>query len=95
MKEEKVIHERERSIWVPLVVGSVIGAGVALLFAPKSGKELRKDIENLAAETKEKVALVVDRSREMYDASRTAVTDAIEAGKTAYVHEVEKHRKAA
>jgi gas vesicle protein len=32
-----------------LIAGGAIGAGVALLFAPKSGKEMRKDISNVTA----------------------------------------------
>ena len=36
-------------------VGGIIGAGVALLVAPKTGEETRKMIKDLADETKEKV----------------------------------------
>lgn len=33
---------------VGMIVGAVIGAAVALLYAPKSGAELRADIQNQA-----------------------------------------------
>lgn len=38
-----------------LVAGAFIGAGVALLFAPQSGRETRKDISRYARKTSRKV----------------------------------------
>jgi gas vesicle protein len=35
-----------KGLFIGLLTGGAIGAFVALLYAPKSGKELRKDIEN-------------------------------------------------
>jgi len=69
--------------------------GVALLLAPKSGKELRKDIKDIASETREKIATTVEKGKELYVESTAAVKNAFEAGKTAYIQEMEKHRKAA
>ena len=34
-----------KGLFIGLLTGSAIGAIVALLYAPKSGKELRKDIK--------------------------------------------------
>ncbi|MDH4161333.1 MAG: YtxH domain-containing protein [Nitrospirota bacterium] len=93
MKEELV--KRERSIWVPFLIGSAVGAGVALLLAPKSGKELRKDIKDIAGSTRDRISTTVEKGREIYDESLTAVKDAVEAGKMAYIQEREKHLKAA
>ena len=53
MKEELNVT-KARSILVPFLVGGVVGAGIALLLAPKAGKELRKEIKDLASETREK-----------------------------------------
>jgi len=94
MKEEREIKE-VRSLLVPFVAGGLIGAGVALLLAPKSGKELRKDIKDIASETREKIATTVEKGKELYVESTAAVKNAFEAGKTAYIQEMEKHRKAA
>jgi YtxH-like protein len=46
------------------VVGGLIGAGLALLLAPKSGKELRRDLGQRvdeALESNEKVAMTSER----------------------------------
>ncbi len=43
-----------------LVAGGIIGAGVALLFAPQSGKRTRKDIARFAKKTKHKAEDAVD-----------------------------------
>jgi gas vesicle protein len=83
------------SILVPFVVGGLVGAGVALLLAPKAGKELRKDIKDIASDTRGRIATTVDKGKELYVDSTAAVKNAFEAGKTAYIQEMEKHRKTA
>ncbi|MGE5172516.1 MAG: YtxH domain-containing protein [Betaproteobacteria bacterium] len=95
MKEELENTKKEGSILVPFLVGGLIGAGVALLLAPKSGKELRKDIKEIASDTRETLASTIDRGKELYEGSKSAVKNAFEAGKTAYVEELEKHRQVA
>jgi gas vesicle protein len=92
MKEEL---KNERSVLVPFLVGGLVGAGIALLVAPKSGKELRKDIEDIASDTRGKITATVEKGKELYAESTTAVKNAFEAGKHAYIEEMEKHRKAA
>ena len=94
MKEE-LKEMNARSVLVPFLVGGFVGAGIALLLAPKSGRELRKDIKDIASDTRDKVAMTVEKGKELYIEGTEAVKHAIEAGKTAYVSEIEKHRKAA
>jgi len=94
MKEE-LSEKQERSVLVPFLVGGLVGAGIALLLAPKSGRELRKDIKDVASDTRDKLAMTVEKGKELYIEGTEAVKNAIEAGKTAYVSEMEKHRKAA
>lgn len=95
MKEELSHKETQaRSILVPFLVGGVVGAGIALLLAPKSGRELRKDITDLALETREKVTKTIEDGKNLYDEGRVAVIGAIEAGKQAFVEEKERHMKA-
>src|SRR5512139_2343817 len=43
-----------------LVAGGIIGAGVALLFAPQSGKATRKDISRYARKAKRRAEDIVD-----------------------------------
>ena len=93
MKEELVSTERTNgSILIPFLVGGVVGAGIALLLAPKSGREIRKDIRDAASSTRDKVALTVEKGKNLYGEGLTAVKGAIDAGKTAFVEEREKHR---
>jgi gas vesicle protein len=98
MKEELNV-KNERSVLVPFLVGGFIGAGIALLLAPKSGMELRKDIKDIASDTRDKIATTVEKGKGLYVESTAAVKNAIaagiEAGKGAYVAEIEKLRKAA
>ncbi len=56
---------------------------------------MRKDIKDIAADTRDKIATTVEEGKELYIEGTTAVKNAIEAGKVAYVSEMEKHRKAA
>lgn len=41
--------------WTLTILVGLLSAGLALLFAPKSGKELRKDIQDKANQTKDNV----------------------------------------
>jgi gas vesicle protein len=95
MKEEIVPEKKYSSIFVPFLVGGLVGAGVALLLAPKSGKELRKDIKDLASDTREKLTTNIDKGKDLYVETKSAVMNAIEAGKAAYTEEREKIRHAA
>ncbi len=95
MKEDIVNEKKESSILLPFLVGGLVGAGVALLLAPKAGKELRKDIRDLASDTRDKVGLTIDRGKELYEESKTAITNAIDAGKKAFMEEREQVRHAA
>jgi len=80
---------------VPFVVGGLVGAGIALLLAPKSGRDVRKDMKDFAVNTKDTIAATVHKGKELIEENKIALASAIEAGKTAYVHEKEQHRKAA
>ncbi len=95
MKEELVNEKKEVSILLPFVIGGLVGAGVALLLAPKSGKELRKDISDLASDTREKIGVTIDKGKELYEGSRSAVKNALDAGKSAFIEERDKIRHAA
>jgi gas vesicle protein len=81
MKEE--LRTKKGSILTPVLVGSAVGAGVALLFAPKSGTEIRKDLKRFS----DRVSQAVDIGRDLYGESKEFVNKAVEAGKKAYVEE--------
>lgn len=96
MKEELNTNvAKERSMLTPFLVGGIVGAGIALLLAPKSGKELRKDIKDVASKTRDKVTETIEDGKHLYDESRIAVKEAIDAGKQAFVEEKNRHIRAA
>jgi gas vesicle protein len=91
---EELTHNRS-FILMSFLISGVMGAGAALLLAPKPGKEIREDIKRFAVNTKDKVALAVDKTKEVYDESKTAVTNVFEAGRNAYVRERKQWQHAA
>lgn len=84
-----------------LLIGAGIGATLALLFAPKSGKELRRDIADVSKKTYEKgkdaahslgerMTDGIGTVRESVERQKSQIATAIEAGKQAYREE--RHR---
>ena len=65
-----------------LIIGGGIGAVLALLFAPKSGVELREDIADATRKgiekSKEAAAQIQDRAGEYYEATRERAADILE-----------------
>ena len=71
------------SFLMGLLAGTVLGAGLGMLFAPKAGAELRNQVTEQAgrlrntandaySQASEKVSQMVDRGREAYDRARTS-----------------------
>ena len=76
-------EEGSGSFLMGLLAGTVLGAGLGMLFAPKAGSELRGQLGEQANRLRssandaygaasEKVSQMVDRGREAYDRARTA-----------------------
>lgn len=64
----------EEKRWSAFVAGAFIGAGLALLFAPQTGTELRRTLTKYAARAKD----------EAWERGRSAWDSAIERGKEYY-----------
>lgn len=68
-----------------LVAGGIIGAGIALLFAPQSGKATRKDIGRYAKRAKRRAEDIVedfsDNVSKMVDAAGETAEDILDRGK--------------
>jgi len=71
------------SFLMGLLAGTVLGAGLGMLFAPKAGSELRNQVTEQAgrlrttandaySQATDKVSQIVDRGREAYDRARTS-----------------------
>ena len=70
------------SFLMGLLAGTVLGAGLGMLFAPKAGSELRSQLGEQAGKLRtqatdgyqqasEKVSQIVDRGKEAYERART------------------------
>jgi gas vesicle protein len=85
-----------------LFLGGLVGAGLALMLAPRSGKETRRKIEELAVDLKDKgfdyvnqtrgkAAAAVENGRDFFKEKKSLITTAIEAGRDAYTKERARH----
>src|SRR5436190_16016192 len=92
--------EREEgggSFLMGLLAGTVLGAGLGMLFAPKAGSELRSQLgTQLADQTgklrevadpyyqqaTDKVSQIVDKGKEAYDRARSSVSSMAAQGTT-------------
>lgn len=67
-------------VW--FLAGAAVGASVALLFAPASGKHTRKYISQTTEKSKDALAgsgkELVDRGKELYDRGRALADEAAE-----------------
>jgi gas vesicle protein len=76
-------------------IGALVGTGIALLYAPRSGKETRKLIADKSRELKGKATDAIEDARNFIDDKKAEITAAVEAGKEAMREERAKHQKAA
>lgn len=102
-KEAETIDSEGRfwsSIVAGVLVGLAVGGSVALLYAPKSGRELRGELEDAADTVREKAEATLDdlqetalrlaqTSRTLLDETRENLVRSVEVGKTAY--EAKRH----
>jgi gas vesicle protein len=103
MSEEKGICTG--TVLVSFVAGAAIGAGLALLYAPKSGQEMRETIADFAEdavdkikeytkEAQEKIKTAIEDGKETIVEKKSILTSAIEAGREAMNKEKERVLKA-
>ncbi|MDU0459699.1 MAG: YtxH domain-containing protein [Geobacteraceae bacterium] len=82
------------TVLVSFVAGAAIGAGLALLYAPKSGREMRENIADLtedavdkikeyAKEAQEKIKTAIEDGKETIVEKKSILASAIEAGREA------------
>jgi gas vesicle protein len=92
------------SILMSFLLGGLVGAGLALLFAPKSGSDTRQMIKEFAGDVKDKtqhyvedvkgkVSSGIDKGKGLYQDKKSMISSAFEAGKDAYTKEKEKMSK--
>jgi gas vesicle protein len=99
MSEEKGIPAG--TVLVSFMAGAAIGAGLALLLAPKSGSEMRETIADLAEDAvdkireyakdaQEKIKTAIDEGKDTFAEKKSMLTSAIEAGRGAMQKEKEQ-----
>jgi len=91
------------TVFLSFLAGAAVGAGLALLYAPKTGKELREKIGELtddavgkiktyASEAQEKIKSTIEDGKEVIKEKKSILSSAFEAGKEAMEREKEKYR---
>lgn len=78
------------SLLVSFLLGSLVGAGIALLIAPQTGRETREKIKEYAESAKEKAAESVQKVKSVLEEKTSVLSAAVEAGKEAYKKEATK-----
>lgn len=89
------------SVVVSFLAGAAIGSGLALLFAPKTGREVREQIKDLtedavdrikdyARDAQDKIKTAYESGREAVMEKKSILNSAIEAGKEAMEKEKER-----
>ena len=92
------------SIFLSFLLGGVVGAAVALLLAPESGRETRHKIKEFAGDMKDKVrdyaddvtgkvTSTVEKGKGFYEEKKSSIAKAVEAGRDAYEKEKERLSK--
>ena len=89
------------TVLVSFVAGAAIGAGLALLYAPKSGQEMRETISDFAEdavdkikeytkEAQEKIKSAIEDGKDTIIEKKSILASAIEAGREAMNKEKER-----
>lgn len=86
MRNQQVTNDNgHKNGLIYLMAGGAIGAGLALLFAPKSGRELRTDISNTTMkgydQAKELTANLSEKAKTVYDQAQAKALDTYSSAK--------------
>lgn len=74
-------HRAESGHPSGFILGALVGAGVALLFAPRSGSEMRRLLRDYAARTKDELDEEVNRGAQALDSAVERGQEFVEKGK--------------
>ena len=91
-------------MFLSFLLGGIVGASLALLLAPQSGRETRRRIKEFAEDikdktkeyaedVKERVTSTVEKGKEFLEEKKSAISTAVEAGREAYEKEKERLAK--
>jgi gas vesicle protein len=71
----------QRSAFTIFAVGTLIGAGIALLYAPQSGKETRKLLAKKAKQLKDRAQDTVENAQEFISDRKADLAAVVHSGK--------------
>jgi gas vesicle protein len=69
---------------VAFMAGAIVGAAVALLYAPATGEETREYLGNRAREGRDRAAEAARQGREVFNAQRETLNTAFERARERY-----------
>lgn len=90
------------TVLVSFLAGAALGAGLAMLYAPKNGKEIRDQIADLAddaadkikeyaKEAQEKIKATIEEGKDVVSEKKSILASALDAGREAIKREKEKY----
>ncbi len=89
--------EESKSNILAFMLGGVVGAGIALVFAPRSGKETREHLRGYAKDIEGKVIGKISDFKETatqeYDIIKEKAHSAVEEGRKAVIDGLKKEEK--
>jgi gas vesicle protein len=96
--EPYIVIEKHSGGVGDFLLGALIGAGVALLFAPRSGRETRADIGRRARAAQDRVrdvaTGVTDQVVDTFETARSRIEEQIESARDAIVNKKEQVSRA-
>jgi len=96
--EPYVVIEKHEAGMMPFLVGLAVGAGVALLFAPRSGAATRRDIKRRAMKVRQAaedtVSNVAETVAGTFDDARRHVEEQIDTARQAFDLKKQQVRRA-
>jgi gas vesicle protein len=70
--------EEKRHLATAFVIGSILGAGIALIFAPQSGRKTRRDIRRFGQKAANKAEALQIEVRQSVDDLATDISEKIQ-----------------
>jgi gas vesicle protein len=93
-----IVIEKHNGGVSDFLLGALIGAGVALLFAPRSGRETRADISRRARAAQDRVrdvaGGVTDQVVDTFETARTRIEEQLETARSAIINKKDQVSRA-